>query len=209
MQKELMNQTMAMFDSAKKWNAFVELSNMRQSIEREWFLKIKTPLMTHFKKNLSDRWGCESCGNSGYDMRWYLKGFGKNSLALATWWTYTFCLHLEDVSTFNSELVTNRLKDPEYEEILLAFDRIDQPPPDQKFKVLEIRNYHFSDAGDDCPYNGCFDGVSIADLAWYAGNQTDEFVRQIISKVERFTNDQKVTDLLYKLNQEAKKPPQI
>lgn len=208
MQKELMNQTMAMFDSAKKWSAFVELSNMRNDIEKEWFLKIKTPLMTYFQKNLSERWGCESWWYSPYDMRWYLKGFGKNSLALATCWTYTFCLHLEDVSTFNSELVTNLLKDPEYKEILLAFDRIDEPPQDQKFKALELRNYHFSDVGDDSPYNGCFDGVSIADLAWYAGNQTDEFVRQIISKVERFTTDKKVTDLLYELNDKAQKKNQ-
>ena len=202
MQKELINQTMAMFDSAEKWDAFIDLSNMRGDVVNEWFRKIKTPLTAYFQKNLPDRWGFESWWDSSCDMRWYLKEFGKNSLALTTVWKYQFCLHLEDASTFDSDLITNRLKDPEYAEILLAFDRIDEPPTDPKFKVREIRNYHF-DAS--CPYNGHFNDEDVSQLAWYAANRTSEFVSQIISKVERLTNDRKITDLLYKLNGEAKR----
>jgi hypothetical protein len=192
-QKELLNQAIEIFDTPEKWNAFVELSNQKEAIKWIYFQKLKHPLLNYFNANPVDGWICEPWGNPLYDLRWYLKDFGKNSLALAIGWTFEFHLHIEDTINFDSLKINDLLKS-DYSILLSAFDRIDRQF-ENNVKAMESRHYHF-----DSPFDFNFDNSHIDNLAWFAGNKTQMFADQIIKKVDRFRKDKNLTKLLYDIN---------
>jgi hypothetical protein len=200
MQKELLNQALGLFDSQEKWNAFVELANQKEFIKRHYFQKLKQPLLRYFNENPVDGWICESWGDPLYDLRWYLKDFGKRSLSLAIGWKYEFHLNIEDITSFDTNEI-NRLLKTEYSPLLAAFDRIDRQF-EPNTKAMEYRNYSFGS-----PYDFNFDNSQIDQLAWFAGNATESFAQQIIKKVERFRQDKNLTRMLYNLNERAKVQP--
>jgi hypothetical protein len=197
MQKELINQALRIFDSSEKWNAFVELANQKETIKWHYFQKLKQPLLNYFNANPIEGWVCEPWGDTKYDLRWYLKDFGKGSLSLAIGWTFNFLLHIEDVNGFDTKKIDDLLRS-NYSILLSAFDRIDRQFENQ-LKVVEVRNYSFNS-----PYDTNFDDSQLDKLAWFAGNDTENFAKQIIKKVERFRQDKDLTKMLYDLNTETK-----
>lgn len=199
MQQELLTHAMNIFDSVDKWNAFIDLANQKDTIKDAYFSKVKEPLFRYFHENQADGWVCEPWGDQTYDMRWYLKDFGKNSLGLGVGWRYDFVLTLEDPNRFDIEKMYSYLKSPESGKLLAAFERIDSFLPDQRRAIVETGNYSF-----DSPFDGNFKDAKHQ-LAWYAGNQTENFVRQIVNKVEKFRKNKEVTDLLYQINEKSKK----
>lgn len=199
MQKELLNQAMALFDSPEKWNAFVELANQKETIKWHYFQKLKQPLLNYFNANPVEGWACEPWGNHLYDVRWYLPEYGKNSLGLAIGWTFEFHLRLEDPAGFDSEKMTQLLK-TDYSMLLSGFNRIDRQF-EHHSKAIETRNYAFGS-----PYDFNFDNAQLDKLSWYAGNKTDDFVRQIIEKVERFRQNKEFTRMLRELHERTKIP---
>jgi len=198
MQKELLNKAVALFDSPEKWSAFVELANQKETIKWNYFQKVKQPLLKYFNDNPVEGWVCEPWGDYNYDLCWYLKDFGKGSLSLAVGWTFQFLLYLEDPNNFDSNKINDLLKN-EYSQILTAFDRVDRQFELQT-KIVETRNYYF-----DSPYDSSFDNNHLDILAWFAGNQTEKFVEQIIRKVEKFRKSAELTRMLYELNEKSKK----
>lgn len=198
MQKELLNHAIGIFDTSEKWNAFVELANQKETIKWFYFQKLKQPLLNYFNSNPVEGWACEPWGNQLYDIRWYLKEFGKSSLALAVGWTFEFHLHIEDTTKFDTEKINDLLKG-EYSLLLSAFDRVDRQF-ELNTKAMEYRNYSFGS-----PYDSYFDNSQLDNLAWFAGNKTECFVDQIIKKVNRFRKDQNLTNLLYELNKQTKR----
>ncbi len=199
MQQELLIQSMNLFDTPDKWDSFLELSNHRDNIRDKFFSKIKAPLMKYFNDNPVEGWVCESWGSPNYDMRWYLTDFGKNSLAIGIGWSFDFVLTLEDFEKFDSDRMNILMKQPEYAKILAAFGRIDYQFTEARRKVIESGNYSFG-----CAYDNNFEGFKYQ-LAWYAGNRTNDFVQQIINKVEKFRRNEEVTRQLYQLNHNAKR----
>ena len=197
MQKELLNQALGIFDSSEKWNAFVELANQKETMKLQYLQKLKQPLLKYFNANPVEGWVCEPWGDQFYDIRWYLKDFGKSSIALAVGWTFHFVLHLEDTSAFDTKKIDDLLRS-DYSIILSSFDRVDRQFENQ-LKVVEVRNYLF-----DSPYAGNFDDSQLDKLAWFAGNETENFAEQIIKKVERFRQDKDLTKMLYDLNEKTK-----
>ncbi len=197
MQKELLNQAIGIFDTSEKWNAFVELANQKETMKWHYFQKLKHPLLNYFNSNPIKGWVCEPWGNQLYDIRWYLKDFGKSSLALAIGWTFEFHLHLEDTTTFDTNKINDLLK-TDHSILLSSFDRVDRQF-EHNTKAMESRNYSFGS-----PYDFNFDNSQIDKLAWFAGNETENFAKQIIKKVERFRKDENLTKLLYDLNAQAK-----
>jgi hypothetical protein len=197
MQKELLNQAIGIFDTSEKWNAFIELANQKETIKWHYFQKLKHPLLNYFNANPIEGWVCEPWGNQLYDLRWYLKDFGKSSLAFAIAWTFEFHLHLDDTITFDTNKINDLLK-TDYSILLSSFDRVDRQF-EQNTKAMESRNYSFGS-----PYDFNFDNSQIDKLAWFAGNETEKFAQQIIKKVERFRKDKDLTKMLYDLNQKAK-----
>lgn len=197
MQRELLNQAIALFDTPEKWNAYVELANQKETIKWQYFQQMKQPLIKYFNENPVEGWVCEPWGNPSYDLRWYLKDFGKGSLALAIGWTFHFLLNLGDTTLFDTNKINELLK-TDYSILLAAFDRVDRQLENDN-KAVEVRNYSFGS-----PYDSNFDDSQLDKLAWYAGNQTQIFADQIIRKVERFRRDENLTKMLYQLNEQAK-----
>jgi hypothetical protein len=205
MQKELLNQALALFDTFEKWNAFVEMANQKETMINLYFQKLRQPLLKYFNENLVEGWVCEPWNDPNYDMQWYLKDFGKDSLSLRIGWNFHFVLYLEDTNSFDTEKIDELLK-TDYSIILSSFDRVDKQFDQydkqydyHRFKIVEVRNYAFNS-----PYDSNFDNSQLDKLAWYAGNETNKFADQIIRKVERFRKDQKLTRMLYELNDKAK-----
>jgi hypothetical protein len=196
MQKELLHQTVGIFDTSEKWNAYIELANQKENIKNYYFQKLKHPLLNYFYKNPVDGWVCESWGNTLYDVRWYLKDFGKSSLSLAIGWMFEFHMHIEDITAFDTMKINDLLRG-EYSLLLSAFDRIDRSF-ENNTKAMEYRNYSFGS-----PYDSNFDNAHLDRLAWFAGNHTDEFVSQIIKKVEQFRQNSELTKMLYEVNQKS------
>jgi hypothetical protein len=200
MQQELLNQVKNLFDTFEKWNAFLELSAQMGEIKTNFFTKVRDPLYKYFIENPVEGWVCESWGNPDFDLRWYLTDFGKNSLGIGIAWTFDFVLTLEDAEKFDSVKIEQLLKTPEYSKILTAFERIDYQFTEVRRKIIETGNYQFGS-----PYDYNFKDPNKTILSWYAGNRTNEFVDQIIKKVERFRKDTEVTRLLRQLNELSKK----
>lgn len=196
MQTELFNQSTKLFDTPEKWNAFVELAKQKDNIKNYYFKKAKQPILDYFNENIDDNWICEPWGNTNYDIRWYLKDFGKNSLALAIGWRFQLVLHVNDINTFDTNLINELLK-TDYSLVLTKFDRIDRQF-ETNIKAVENRNYYFESPFD----NNFYDEDK---LAWFIGNKTDEFSKQLIEKVERFIKDETITKMLYEINQKSKK----
>jgi len=197
MQKELLNQAIEIFDSSEKWNAFVELANQKETIKSHYLQKLKQPLLNYFNANPVEGWVCEPWGDQLYDIRWYLKDFGKNSIALAIGWRFHFVLHIEDTTTFDTKKIDDLLRS-DYSIILSSFDRVDRQFEHQ-LKAVEVRNYSFNS-----PYDTNFDDSQLDKLSWFAGNKTENFAEQIIKKVERFRQDKDLTKMLYDLNSKTK-----
>ncbi|MCU0440598.1 MAG: hypothetical protein MUC49_22105 [Raineya sp.] len=197
MQKELLNQALQIFDTSEKWNAFVELANQKDVMKWHYFQKLKQPLLNYFNANPVEGWICEPWGDPNYDLRWYLKDFGKNSISLAVGWFFQFVLHVGDTNTFDTKKVDDLLKS-DYSILLSSFDRVDKQF-EHHLKVVEVRNYSFNS-----PYDTNFDDSQVDKLAWFAGNETEKFTKQIISKVERFRQNKDLTKMLYDLNAKTK-----
>ncbi|KAA9332687.1 hypothetical protein [Adhaeribacter soli] len=198
MQKELLNQAMAVFDSPEKWQAFLDMVNQKDALKWQYFKKIKQPLLKYFHENPVEGWVCEPWSNKDYDFRWYLKDFGPKSLCLAIGWSFEFHLHLEDIVGFDSLKIDDLLK-TEYSMLLASFDRVDRQY-ESHTKAMEWRNYSFGS-----PYDTYFDNNHIDHLSWYAGNETQNFVNQIVAKVEKFRKSQEITQMLYELNEKSRK----
>ena len=197
MHKELLNQAIAIFDSPEKWNSFVELANQKETIKWHYFQKLKQPLLNYFNANPVEGWVCEPWGDQLYDIRWYLKDFGKNSIALAIGWRFHFVLHIEDTNAFDTKKIDDLLRS-DYSILLSSFDRVDRQFENQ-LKAVEVRNYSFNS-----PYDTNFEDSQLDKLSWFAGNKTESFVEQIIKKVERFRQDKDLTKMLYDLNAQTK-----
>lgn len=193
MQRELLNKAIDLFNSPEKWNAFLELAAQKELIKYQYFQRAKQPLLKYFNENRVDGWVCEPWGDPNFDLRWYLKDFGKGSLALVVGWRFQFVLFLENSSNFDSNKINDLLK-TEYSQILSTFDRVDKQFDFQQ-KIVEVRNYIF-----DSPYDSNFDENHLDQFAWYVGNQTEKFVEQIIRKVEKFRQSAELTKMLYELN---------
>jgi len=196
MEKELYNQSLEMFDTAEKWIAFTDLAKQKDNFRNTYLNRAAQALFKYFTSNPVEGWTCEVWHNNVIDLRWYLTDFGKDSLALGVVWNYHFTLHLMNKLRFDTNKVDALLK-TEYSLIMSSFDRVDRQF-EPEIKVMENRNYVF---GDPCDSN--FENEYIDRLAWYAGNQTEKFVSQIINKVERFTKNEKLTKMLYEINKRS------
>lgn len=194
MQQELINAASELFPTFEHWQSFLELYGLTNDIAVSWFAGATERISRHFMETLPPEWDCEAWGDTSRDTRWFLRQFGPVSLTVSYAWAYRLDLRLHDHEKFSAELVTRLLKESEYRPIHLAFDRIDR-----RFEwgseLIELGNFKFGTAQD-----GHF---SERDLAWHAAHQMDAFVSQAIAKIERFTNNPQVTELIRRLNQTA------
>lgn len=193
MNQELLKQTKALFDSPEKWNAFLELVWQKDEIRNQWFIKLKEEANKKFTTDeFVDGWVFNSWGVC--DMHWYQKEHGDKSISLFLGWLGELTLHCNsdfyDIAKINDLLRTER-----FSPLLSCLNRIDRFFEGGRF-AIEIRNFSFGS-----PYDTKFDADR---LAWFAGNQTDIFLNQIIDKVNKLRKDEKMNILLDELNKLTK-----
>ncbi|MEI6766792.1 MAG: hypothetical protein WCM76_14275 [Bacteroidota bacterium] len=194
MEKELIEQAKAMFDTPEKWNAFLELFWQRDEIRNQWYSKLKEEANKRFKRVDSENgWSFNSWGF--WDMHWYLTADGDKSISLLLgWWgeLTLFC----DENYFDTVKITELLKTEKFAPLLSGFNRIDRFFERGRI-AIEIRNFSFASV-----YDSHFD---LERLAWFAGNKTEDFLNQIVNKVNIYREDEKMTSLISELNQLTKK----
>lgn len=198
MQNELIQQAAKLFPTYEHWKSFLELSGYKDEIGQYWLQEATNKIRKHFIETLSAEWSCEPFWVSNVDTRWFLREFGPDSLEICYVDSYRLDLRLNnDVNRYDQETIKRLLKtDPEYGLIYSSFDRIDLQF-DYGSLLIEYRDYVLSEN------NNAF--LEKVELAWYASHQTEEFVRQKIEKIQKFTSSPKITSLFRKLNQAALK----
>jgi len=200
MQNELISAASDLFPTFEHWQSFLELSDLRNSIRDTWFIEATNKIRQHFINTLPREWDCEPWENTQRDTRWFLRKFGPDSPSVNYRWHYCLCLRLHNKQKFNTESIFRLLKkEGGYEPIYQAFDRIDRQF-DGEIVMIESRNFKFGSANDGA--------LSEDKLAWYARHEIDGFIEQAIAKIEKFTKNPVISDLLGQLNQTAQKESQ-
>jgi len=199
MEKETVEKVNEFFSEKDLWLSFWNLAGQRKDIRNLWWKTFKESMDKCFTvDNVIEGWSYISSGNM--EFRWFLKGFDETSLHLIFRdWNEKYSLLLwADPKYYDTKEIDRLLEQEEYLPIIFAFKRRDSIPSNSNVKVAEKGNFSF---GDD-PMNGDFE---VTRLAWYANYKTDEFLSQIITKIDRFRKDKEVTDLLRKINNSTKK----
>ena len=108
MNKELLAQSISIFDTQDKWDALFELHNQSNRIIDYWLTIGANALRESFAGD--PQWGCGEWG-SNRDVRWYLKEFGEKSVAIGFGYGVDLHLHLTgtppDVDTRAAELLSS------------------------------------------------------------------------------------------------------
>jgi hypothetical protein len=184
-----------LFPSPDDWNAFVELTQQITNIKEHWLTVATKAFQKKLRPLLPEAWTLDTNWGCIRDTKVYLTKYGPGALALGYGWEYQLHLILDNGSIFNSEKINTLLKSSKYAPILEAFDRIDRSFEDRS-KAMCCWNFSFGSPNDG--------NIPPIELAWYAGNRTDEFVDQAIGQIKKFTHDRNVTELLTELNEAAK-----
>lgn len=191
MNQELVDKAQALFDSAEKWNAFMELHSAKDDIKFFWFKKMRIALTEYFyTTGRMSRWS--SRGWDTWDMCWYVQEIGEDFMSL--WFRDGNRLMLwVKPEKYNVAKVTELLKSEKYAEL------ISQLRPDESFLggniISEIGNFEFGTA----PHNGNF---GVTHLSWHAGHDIKGFTDQLEEKVNRYRKSEKLTDLIIQLYNE-------
>jgi hypothetical protein len=196
--QEILHQEPKLFAEVEDWKSLLELRDKIQEIKDHWFSKATTALQNRLRTGLPPEWRLDSKFGGFKDSRVYLAQFGPRSLALAYGWDYELHLIIEDFEVFDADKLNTLLQAQRFSTILQGFERIDRSF-EMGSKAMCYRNFSFGS-----PHDG---NIPPEELAWYAGNRTEEFVDQAMAQLERFTKSQEITRLLVELNREGRKEP--
>lgn len=190
---ELTKKAATWFDDIETWKSFVELTPLKPEIEEVWLVAATEKLRQHFVHLVCPGWGFREW-DGPRDTWWFLEEFGAGSVGLGFGWRYDLFLGAayEFASQVNRDHLRQALRRETYRPLVEAFGRLDQPR--EGFALVQSGDFSFGSPFDrHLPHH---------ELAWYAGNQTDEFVKQAAAKIESFARNAEVTALLRRLNQE-------
>ena len=190
-----------LFSDEKDWSAFLELADQKDSVMRLWSKRATDLLLETLNSKEYPGWGLYEIPRhkTSYnnEVRLYLTEFGRDGLDIRISWNFELHLHLSETATeYNSDKINTLLKEERFSSILAAFSKTDVSKHyGSHSKYMQSPDYKF-----ESPDDGNF---PIETLAWYAGNRTEEFVKQCIDKIERFTLNPDVTTAMEKLHHEA------
>ena len=193
MNEELLQKAMQMFEgkTPEKWNAFLELVNRNGEIQNRWWQRLQTEVYQREAHAGHPDWEIRKWGN--WDLKWFIKGDNENSLMIHFWGD---CLRVfSNAGYLDATKVSDLIKDKRFDIIKTCLDRIDGS--DWATIGWEHRNFSF-----DCIYDGKFPNHQT--LSWYAGNRTDEFADQLITKIRKFQTPE-ITALFKEINEKCRK----
>ena len=197
MQNDLIHAAAKLFQTFEHWKSIQELANNLDKIKDEWFVAATDKIRQHFNEAMSPEWGLTPVGErTERNTCWFLKEYGCGSLSIRFWSCYQFVLRVDDKKRFDVEKIKQLLSEKEYDPISRAFGMPDKQFVDESISI-QMPDYRFDVDGDG--------HYSDRDLAWFAAHEpfSDLFVEQAIAKVEKFTKNPQVTELLRKINQIA------
>lgn len=194
MNKELLAQSISIFDTQDKWDALFELHNQSNRIIEHWLTIGAIALRESFADH--SQWGCEKWGSHLWDTRWYLKDFGEKSVAIGFGWGgVDLHLHLTDtptdVDTRAAELISSSTFKPLLEILELTAST----------KYIYDGSLAYNSTIN--PFSGVTDApVRQRELAWKAAHETEEYVRKMGGIIRRLTDDAGHTALFREFNRE-------
>lgn len=189
---ELLNQVSNIFDTSEKWAAHMELLKSHDSLKNLWYARLAESLKRRFlTEDIIDGWQFRL--NSNTEMQWFLTEFGENSISL---WLERSDFSLFAHITHQPEKVKEYLKTQKFSPLISCFGRIDSHFQNDGYMVREIGNFSFNSPSDT--------KIDSEQLAWYAGNRTNEYIEQITQKVNRIRRNSENTALLIELNELTK-----
>lgn len=189
MKKELIKQAEILFDAPDKWVSFNELKVISDELVNVWTKKMSEAVTGHFAN--SDSWDFALI--SEWDIRWFLPGYDKNSCSIVLE-GHEFYLWINN-EIYDYKKVMELVSTKKFQPLRDAFQRLDKATSGYIFR--ETGNWHFKDGLN----NGSYES---SDLAWYFGNRTDEFIEQLVKKIDRFNNDN-VKGLIREINDITKR----
>jgi hypothetical protein len=201
MAEDLVRQVEDSFDKVQQWDSFLELSKQKEEIRKIWWQGFKEKLNQYSLENPIDCWDYISIGIS--EFRWFLKGFKHDSLCLRFRPRENNTDHyalLLQTGGGNITLIHEMLDQPEYLPLKNAFDAdadVEYLLPPHSAPVVEDIKFKFND--QEAAYYDSYQ------LAWFAHYQPDELLKQMVAKIDKFRKDPKLTDLLWQINDKAKK----
>jgi len=197
MTPELINQSVLLFDTFDKWNAFIELSNGRGEIRKRYFEKLKSQLLNHFSKDVNQYWRFSIINNEQY--RCFLSDYGQESICL--FWCVDDLKLWCNPQLFDAALARELLNTPEFNPILNCFDYIDTlSSPNLHHFCEEKHRFIFEDSTSYIATNES----NHDKLSWFAGNKTEEMTVHIAAQINKFRTPE-ITELLIELNNRCKK----
>lgn len=189
MNQELLKKAKAMFDSPEKWNAFLELVWQKDEIRNQWFIKLKEETAKKFATDeFVEGWVFNTWGV--WDMHWYQKDHGDKSISLLLGWWGEMTLNCNS-DHYDTIKIQELLRTEKFAPLLTCFSRIDRHFEGGRI-AIEMRNFSFGSAYDT--------KFNTDKMGWYAGNRTEDFVKQIADKVNKYRKDEKMNSLLHELN---------
>ena len=176
-----------LFPTLEHWTAFLELVDMKDSMVRACLARVTSRIRHHFDEKPSEGWTWAIAPNADRDVDtiWYVKDYGPASLRLMYGWRYELQLRPENWGHYQS------MDSSQFDTVKSAFARIDRYMQGDSI-FMEKRNFSFG-----LPNDG---HLTERDLVWAAAYYEDEFVKQAIEKIERFTKNQTITDAICELN---------
>lgn len=195
MKEQLIKKSAEWFHDRDAWNAFIELAPLAQDIQEHWLNSGTQALRQHFIANPSPGW--KFCAWDGYarDTWWFLEEFGPDSIGIGYGWRYHLCFGLKSGNPASSDALANLLRQDDFNPIITAFGR--HAPSSFDFPLHQYGDFQMGSPNDG--------NLPAHEIAWFAGHDTESFVKQAAAKIEAITRNPEITDLVRQLNQELLK----
>ncbi len=191
MGEQLLEKAMNLFDSIEKWNSFCELPKQVDTINREWWKRLLKEIETIYNQNKNDEWEISFKGNR---IEWFLKVYEQGFITIICY-DYDGSLNINyDENILDIKCVKNILNQ---EDNLNKIKKCFYYPVDNPTGTniaLENHNYGFISKN-----NEKLNSSQLNQLAWYAGNKTEDFANKILNVVKRLQSPE-MTELFREIN---------
>ncbi len=203
MNKELLKQTVEIFDTEEKWDAFFEIQNEIENITNYWLKIGARALRSSFQND--PKWKCEPWAVEERDTHWYLSEFGSNSVGIGIGWPEVE-MHLflpTEQSEYRLDEARRILQTLEFAPLLQVLSlKIDSPRGNEGSLAF---NSSFN------PINGETDRVMRQRLlAWAAGHPEDsKYVDRMGAYIRQLTANTELTALFRKFNRQVREASKL
>ena len=193
MNNEELTHSIDLFSTLDHWDAFNELAKHQDRLRQLMFFRATCQIRRHFEENPSEGWSCLKGEDKYEDTSWQLIDGDDQGLRIGFLRHYEFTLFLPQQGGDRYERINEALRSETqyYRPLFDGMSRIDAKYFEVR-KLVEIRNFRF-----DPKFEGHFPEWP---LAWYAANETEEFVKQAVEKVVRYTKNGRRMELIRELN---------